>query len=92
VPTDDFSAWPPERVAAAEERVACPGQVGAGVHGRVARQDQPSQHGTERARVQLDARQRSNFLGRRVGLLGGETALLDRERRCVPGCEDVVEV
>src|SRR5512132_872892 len=92
VAPDDLSRRPPQRLAAAEERIRATGQLSAGEERCSAGQDEPAQDRTERLRLDLHARQRGDLLCGRVGLLGGEAALLDRKRRRVAGGEDVRQV
>ena len=64
-------------------------ELGAEVERLVAGQQQPAQHGPERLGQADGADLSRDRLGDRVGLLGGEAAVLDRVRGRVAGGEDV---
>jgi hypothetical protein len=61
--------------------VSC--ELGTQVKGRAAGQEEPAEHGSERRRGRAKAEVGGDGLGGGVGLLRGESALLDREGRCV---------
>ncbi len=99
-PARNGARWRPTIFAGGHHRAIRAGRVGlTGAAGELAAQvarpaagqEQPAQHRPERLRPEVDAGGLGDRLGRGVGELGGDAALLDREGGDVAGGVDVVE-
>ena len=75
-----MEASPAHRVDDAAHAGLVLGELRAQVQRRSAGEQEPAQHGTERLGGGAQAEIRGHGFGRRIGLLGREAALLDRER------------
>ena len=87
VPADDLRRRPPEWLGARRTRTT--GQLAVEVMRPITRQQEAAQHRPEWPRLDLDAGRGRDRLGGGFGLLGRKSALLDGERRDVPGRIDV---